>query len=110
MKKTIYPKLLGGYLLFGILGFIVISTFTAHFSFEYIEQKEVSNLYKEVNLVASDYAVSYYSNDITLAVFEDRLKALDNYLSADIWVVSTNGDILVNSAKKNRSFKLRSYR
>lgn len=100
MKKTIYPKLLGGYLLFGILGFIVISTFTAHFSLEYIEQKEVSNLYKEVNLVASDYAVSYYSNDITLAVFEDRLKALDNYLSADIWVVSTNGDILVNSAKK----------
>ncbi len=60
----------------------------------------MSNLYKEVNLVASDYAVSYYSNDITLAVFEDRLKALDNYLSADIWVVSTNGDILVNSAKK----------
>lgn len=100
MKKTIYPKLFCGYLLFGILGFIVISTFTSHCSLDYVKQKEASNLYKEANLVASDYAVSYYSNDITLADFEERLEALDNYLSAEIWVIGTNGNILVNSAKK----------
>ncbi len=100
MKKTLYPKLLCGYLLFGILGFIVVSTFTSHFSYDYIKKKEATNLYKEANLVASDYAVSYYNNDITLADFEERLEALDNYLSARIWVIGTNGDILVNSAQK----------
>lgn len=100
MKKTIYPKLLCSYLLFGILGFVVVSTFTSHFSLQYIEKSEASNLYKEANLIASDYAVSYYSNNITLADFEERLEALDTYLAAHIWVISTNGDILVNSTKK----------
>lgn len=100
MKKTLYPKLLFGYLLFGILGILVVSTFTANLTFDYITRKEAANLYKETNLVASDYAISYYSNDITLADFEERLKALDTYLSAEIWVIGTNGDILVNSSKK----------
>ena len=66
MKRTIFPKLLGGYLLFGILGFFVVSTMTSYFSFQYIKKNEVSNLYKEANLISSDYAVSYYSDTITL--------------------------------------------
>lgn len=98
MKKTIYPKLIGGYLLFGILGFLVVSTLTAHFSFQYIKKNEISNLYKEANLISSDYAVSYYSENITLEDFKQRLKALNIYLSAKIWVIDMNGNILVNSA------------
>ena len=100
MKKSIYPKLLLGYLLYGVLGFVVVATFTSHYSMKYIEKKESSSLYKEATLVASDYAVSYYSNNITLADFEERLEALDTYLGAQIWVIDKNGDILVNSRKK----------
>lgn len=99
MRKSIYPKLLLGYLLFGILGFVAVSTFTSYYSMEYIEKKEASNLYKEATLIASDYAVSYYNNTITLADFEERLDALDTYLNAQIWIVDTGGNILVNSIK-----------
>ncbi len=106
MKKTIYPKLFLGYLLFGILGFVVVSTITSHLMLDYVKSKEASNLYKEANLIASDYAVSYYSNNITLTDFEDRLKALDVYLASQIWVVDTGGDILVNSRKKTDLFNL----
>lgn len=98
MKRTIFPKLLGGYLLFGILGFFVVSTMTSYFSFQYIKKNEVSNLYKEANLISSDYAVSYYSDTITLEDFKQRLKALNVYLAAQIWVIDMNGNILVNSA------------
>lgn len=101
MKKTIYPKLIIGYLLFGILGFTVVSTITAHFSFQYVKKNEIANLYKEANLIASDYAVSYYSNYITLSDFETRLKAIHTYLSAQIWVINPNGEILVDSAKNS---------
>lgn len=99
MKKTFYPKLLFSYLLFGILGFIVVSTFTSYFGYNYIKKDTASNLYKEANLIASDYARSYYNDDITLEDFEGRLEALDTYLGAEIWVVETNGDILVNSSE-----------
>lgn len=98
MKKNIYPKLIIGYLLFGILGFTIVSTFTFHFSNRYVKKNEISSLYKEANLIASDYAVSYYSNYITLSDFESRLKAIHTYLAAQIWVINREGDILVNSA------------
>ena len=101
MKKTIYPKLIIGYLLFGILGFTVVSTITSHFSYQYIKKNEISNLYKEANLIASDYAVSYYSNYITLSDFESRLKAIHTYLTAQIWVIDREGNILVDSAKNS---------
>lgn len=101
MKKTIYLKLILGYLLFGILGFTVVSTITAHFSYQYIKKNEISQLYKEANLISSDYAVSYYSNYISLSDFESRLKAIHTYLSAQIWVIDRKGSILVDSAKSS---------
>ncbi len=100
MKKTLYLKLLIGYLLFGIVGFILVSTVTSHLSKEYVTRHEASMLYREANLIASDYAVSYFKNDITLADFQERIEAVDTYLSAHIWVVSANGAILVNSEKR----------
>lgn len=106
MKKTIYPKLIIGYLLFGILGFTVVSTITSYFSYQYIKKNEISNLYKEANLIASDYAVSYYSNYITLSDFESRLKVIHTYLAAQIWVIDREGNILVDSTKSSDSSNL----
>ncbi|MCM1258894.1 MAG: HAMP domain-containing histidine kinase [Roseburia sp.] len=100
MKKTLFPKLFCGYLIFGIAGFIIVSTFTSNITTSYLVKNESSSLYKEATIIASDYAVSYYNNTITLADFEERLEALDNYLGAQIWVVGVNGDIMVNSEKK----------
>ena len=37
MKRTIYPKLLFGCLLFGVLGFLIVSGMTAYLSYLYIE-------------------------------------------------------------------------
>ena len=33
MKRTLYPKLLGGYLIYGLICFIIISTFGYHITF-----------------------------------------------------------------------------
>ena len=100
MKKTLFPKLFCGFVIFGIAGFIIVSTFTSNITSGYLVKNESSSLYKEATIIASDYAVSYYNNNITLADFEERLEALDNYLGAQIWVIGVNGDILVNSEKK----------
>ena len=39
MKKTLYWKLLLGYLIFGILGFILVSTVTAEVELHYLEKQ-----------------------------------------------------------------------
>ena len=97
MKRTLYFKILFGYLIFGILGFITVATFTSNYTMQYIKDKEASNLYRESTMIASSYAANYYNNNITLDDLHTQLEALDTYLSAQIWIVNPSGEILVNS-------------
>ena len=97
MKKRLYLKLLIGYVIFGILGFILVSTFSSHYTYEYIEDTEVDRLYKEANMIASTYASNYFNEDITVDDLHDSLATLSTYLSSEIWVMNTDGDILINS-------------
>lgn len=99
MKKTLYLKLLLGYLLFGILGFILVSTVTAQAQLRYLEKQAASDLYREATFVANNYAMEYYKDTTTLDDLQNQLKALDTYLSAQIWIIDKNGEILVNSRK-----------
>ena len=98
MKRTLYLKLLGGYLLFGLLGFLIIATFTYHLTFQHLEKKEAQNLYRESALISSSYAQNYFSNSMTLDEINEQLSALGTYLNADIWIVDTHGKILINTA------------
>ncbi len=97
MKRTLYLKILLGYLLFGILGFIVIATFTSHLSMNTMEEQEADNLYREATLIAGTYATNYYNSNITLEDLRQHLNAVDSYLEAQIWIVDTDGTILVLS-------------
>ena len=49
MKKRLYLKLLIGYVIFGILGFILVSTFSSHYTYEYIE--DMKEFIDKVNML-----------------------------------------------------------
>lgn len=97
MKKKLLPKLIGGYFLFGLLGFLLLTTFTYHVTYNYLEKKEASGLYRESALVASNYAQSYFTSSTTLNEIKNQLQSLDTYLNADIWIVDTKGTVLLNT-------------
>lgn len=106
MKKKLYLKLIIGYLIFGILAFVVVSTFGAHYSSSYIQEEETAKLYREANLIASSYAADYYNeyvayyyqDDITIEELHELLTSLDTYLASEIWIMDTNGHLLINSS------------
>lgn len=98
MKRTLYPKLLAGYLMYGVIGFIIIATFTYHITFHFLEKKEAANLYRESALISSNYAENYFNRYMTLADFNSQLSALSTYLSSEIWIVDTKGVIILNTA------------
>ena len=54
MKRTLYPKLLGGYLIYGLICFIIISTFGYHITFNFLERRDASTLYRESALISSN--------------------------------------------------------
>lgn len=97
MKRTLYLKLLLGYVAFGILGFITIATFTSRHTSDYIEQETAEDLYRESRLIAANYATNYYQKTMTLEDVQSQLSAVSAYLNADIWVMDTKGTILIDS-------------
>lgn len=99
MKRTLYPKLLFGYVLYGIIGFLIITTFTYHLVFDFVERRDAASLYRESALISSNYAENYFSKSMTRDEIETQLSILSEYLSSDIWIVDTQGNIIMNSAK-----------
>jgi len=63
---------------FGILGFFTIATFTSHHTMNYIETEAAEDLYRESNLIASNYAANYYRNTMTLEDVQSQLAAVAN--------------------------------
>lgn len=97
MKRRLLLRIVLGYILFGLLGFITISIFTSHYNQKYLENESASVLHKESNAIARTFGESYYSSEITLEEFQQQISALSAYLDADIYIVNTTGRILVNS-------------
>lgn len=104
LKRTLYLKQLIGYAIFGILGFLTISTFTYKEYDRYITKEAALSLYRESSLIASNYALEYFSKEVTLDDMNKSLNAVDTYLDAHILIVSPAGDILLNSRPSNSSF------
>ena len=48
---SLYAKFLLGYLIFGLLGFITISTFSSEIIYNYLLDREYGSLYAGANLI-----------------------------------------------------------
>ena len=103
MKRTLYPKLLLGYAAFGILGFLTIAIFTSRLTLNYIERDTASDLYRESNLLAANYAANYYRGTMTLEDVTSHFVAVATYLDAEIRVVSLDGKVLITSGSDTSS-------
>ena len=73
------------YLVFAVLGFIMISTFTARYNQKYLEKHFASALRRESNLIATSFGTNYYSSDMTLTQFQKQLYAVGSYLNMS-WI------------------------
>ena len=99
MKKRLYLKLFIGYLLFGIFGFILVSVVTSAVQFNQLKTDTASDLYREATVIANRYAMDYYNHNATLEDMQGHIETLDDYLSAQIWLIDKNGNVLLNSRK-----------
>ena len=97
MKKTLYLKFLTGYLIFGILGFILVSTLTYRGLKDQVQRKEAHDLYTESTEIASNYASNYYNGYMKLPELHNHIETLSNYMNTRIRVVGTTGRIIIDS-------------
>lgn len=102
MKKPLYLKFIFGYLLFGLLGFVAISSLSSRLCYRYLYQKNARELYDEAVLMADTYTQSFNSiDDIDRSVIP-QIRLMASFLSVDIWVVDNDGHIVLDSDQNHR--------
>lgn len=105
MKRTLYIKILAGYLLFAICAFVVLFTFTERQFTKSITQQEARKMYRESILLSSQYKQLILKDLKTTSEQQAQLNLLSSYLSADIWVINMQGDIICSSSLRNANIQ-----
>ena len=98
MRKALYFKFILAYLIFAFFGVFMISTFGASMIRNQVVAHEADSLYKEANKISVSYASDLYTNRAALDTVQQELDFLDDYLSAEIWIINPSGLLVVNSS------------
>lgn len=101
MTRSLYTKLLLGYLLFGLLGFLTIATFSSGMTYRHLVQQESDAMYDEASLIAENCSAVYKGKQLDLATAYPQLDAVATYLDAEIWIVDPSGCIAADSTHAN---------
>ena len=86
---------------FEVKGFIILCTFTQHAITHYAENREAQQLYRESVQIASGYADNYNKYSFSLQDFQKQMQSLGEYLSAQIWIMDNQGNILFDSTDES---------
>lgn len=100
MTHSLYYKLLLGYLLFGLLGFITIATFSSDMTYRYLINRKAEILYDEATMIADNCSKVYEGKEINLEVAYPQLQAVSSYLQSDVWILNHTGSIVADSSNK----------
>lgn len=64
-------------------------------------------LLKEANLIHSEYLENFYDRRLTQTEFASQLKSIDNYLDIRVWIVNTEGLVIIDSSAGRNSLPLK---
>lgn len=98
MRRTLYLKLILAYIIFGIFGFIMVSTFASSMTLEHLVREHAEKMYGEATLIANTYATDLYNNQTSLDAVQKQLDALDTYMDATIWIINPSGRLILESS------------
>lgn len=105
-KHSLYLKFILGYLVFGLLGFFTIATFSSEVMHNHLLEEKAEAMYDEANLIASAYSSVYQGKKQDLNSVYPQLQAVAGFLQAEIWVVNRQGIIVVDSNRSTRAGNL----
>ena len=97
MTRSLYSKFILGYLIFGLLGFITIATFSSKMTRDYLVRYQADAMYDEANIIASSCSTMYQGKRMDSEEVTSQIRALSKYLKAEIWVVNRQGTIVMDS-------------
>lgn len=99
MNRTLYKKFILAYAIIGIAGFVFLSTVGSRVIERQLTQECSSSLTREARSIAKNQASLNYLEKSTLQSLYHSLTALGAYQNAQIWLISPEGELLLNTEK-----------
>lgn len=99
MKQRLFWKFLIIYILIGIAGFVMIATLGSRVTEKALVDTRSMSLYREASRIATYQASRYYTGDSSLEDTYANLTALADFQDTQIWLVSTDGEIFLNTSE-----------
>ncbi len=103
MKHSLYYKFILGYLLFGVLGFAAIGTFSGRLMYKHMLEEKTEAMYDEANLIASTYSSVYMGRMQDRQAVYPQIRAVAEFLGGEIWIVNRQGVVIIDSTQDSRS-------
>ncbi len=97
MKNSLYFKFIKGYILFGLIGFVTIATFSSKLTYSYLVKLNANNLYDEAVVIADTYENSISSTAELESSIPYQLNLVGNFINSNIWIVDDCGKIILDS-------------
>lgn len=98
MRSTLYLKFVIVYIILGFLTFFTVATLNSELFEQYLLKEESSKLHRQAILLADDYLVNYFTDDLTLYDVHVQLDAMSDYMNASAWFVDPQGTLLTSAS------------
>ena len=102
MRLSLTKKYILSFLIFGISCFLMISTVTSQLIMKQVILEKASVFYQEGIYMSDQYVGNYFEQQDSQQKFStvrSQLEALCIYLNARIWLISTDGIIILDSSE-----------
>lgn len=104
MRSTLYLKFTFIYIIFGFLSIFTIATLGSELVTSRLEKNTGAELYKEANLIATDYLPGYFTEALSASDVQVQLSGMQTYLDADIWFTDENGEMIRSAQRQSSKF------
>lgn len=102
-RHSLYYKFILGYLVFGVLGFLVIATVSSEWMYRILLSTRADNLYDAASMLASRYSDFYRGTTQSEEDTRALLDTVSSYLHTEIWIVDTRGTVVEDSVQGART-------
>lgn len=99
MRRTLYLKFILAYVIFGIFGFVIITTLVPSLTRDRLIREKANDLYSEATLIANTYASGLYSSETTLETVKTQMDALAIYMNSIIRIINPSGRLVMDTSK-----------
>ncbi len=97
MKRKALMKLVACYVLAAVIMLVLLNTYGKNRMEAQILDRNKDELYSKAELIVNEYAIAYYSSNLSYIDMTKQLNNLSNFIKERIWVINVDGEIIMDT-------------